>query len=303
MFSAIIAGLSTAILLAACGNTTQTANSGNQTAPPNSSAANANVTAKAFRVDYSSEPGQIQSGQSAMLVFTVKDDRGAIVKDLQTVHEKLMHLLIVSKDLAEFYHLHPEQQTDGSFRVSHVFPNGGAYKLYADFTPKESAQVVEQVDISVSGAERSSVPLQPDEKFEKTVDNLRVVMKPSAELRAGQELTLDFQAFDAASGKPATDLQNYLGELAHFVIISEDMKDFVHAHPMGKGERMDDMRMDGDEHPSGGHDHSTMEGTTKPSASEVAAHTMFPRSGLYKVWAQFQRNNKVISVAFIVRVL
>lgn len=304
MFSAIIAGLSTAILLAACGNRAQTANTGNQTAPPNNSAANdAKASAKAFRVDFSSEPGQIQSGQSAMLVFTVKDDRGAIVKDLQTVHEKPMHLLIVSKDLAEFYHLHPEQQADGSFRVSHVFPNGGEYKLYADFTPNEAPQVVEQIDLSVMGNERASVPLQPDAKFEKTVDGLRVVMKPSAELKNGQELMLDFQAFDAASGKPATDLQNYLGELAHFVIISEDMKDFVHAHPMGKGERMDDMRMDGDEHPSGGHEHSTMErATTKLSASEVAAHTAFPRSGLYKIWAQFQRNSKVVNVAFIVRV-
>lgn len=56
------------------------------------------------------------------------------------------------------------------------------------------------------------------------------------------ELNLDFAAFDAATGKPATDLQNYLGELAHFVIISEDLVDFVHAHPMAKGEKMDGMK-------------------------------------------------------------
>lgn len=46
-----------------------------------------------------------------------------------------------------------------------------------------------------------------------------------------------------------------------------------------------------------------MEGvTTKPSASEVAAHTAFPRSGLYKVWAQFQRGGQVITVPFVVNV-
>ena len=56
------------------------------------------------------------------------------------------------------------------------------------------------------------------------------------------------------------------------------------------------------EHDADGHSHSTMEGvTTKPSASEVAAHTSFPRAGLYKVWAQFQRGGKVITVPFTVR--
>ncbi len=86
------------------------------------------------------------------------------------------------------------------------------------------------------------------------------------------------------------------------------MKDFVHAHPMSKGEhdKSGDMKMGdakADNHESDGHSHSTMEGvTTKPSASEVAAHTAFPRAGLYKLWAQFQRGGKVISVPFIVRV-
>ena len=216
-----------------------------------------------------------------------------------------MHLLVVSKDLAEFYHIHPEQSADGSYRVEHTFPNGGEYKLYADFTPKEATQVVEQVDLKVGGAERAAVPLLPDAKFEKTVDGLRVVMKPDGEIKAANELMLNFAAFDGASGKPATDLQNYLGELAHFVIISEDMKDFVHAHPMSKGEHDESgkMKMDGktDDHNADGHKHSTMEGeVTKPSASEVAAHTAFPRAGLYKVWAQFQRGGKVITVPFVV---
>lgn len=261
---------------------------------------------RTFRVDYRSEPEAVQAGTQTTLIFTVKDKQGAVVKDLQIVHEKPMHLLIVSTDLAEFYHVHPEQSADGSYKVTHVFPNSGDYKLYADFTPKGAMQVVEQIAVKVVGPERAKVPLVPDTKFEKTVEGLKIVMKPSAEIKAGQELTLDFQAFDAESGKPATDLQNYLGELAHFVIISEDLKDFVHAHPMAKGESMDSMNMGEakpEEHKADGHDHSTMEGTvTKPSAAEVSAHTAFPRTGFYKLWAQFQRGGKVISVPFVVNV-
>lgn len=299
-----------AVFLAACSSvaTTKTAENSNVAVVTNSSATNSNApvttdAARAFSVDFKSEPSQIQAGTPVMLSFTVKDKQGATVKDLPIVHEKPMHLLVVSKDLAEFYHIHPEQQADGSYRVAHVFPNGGDYKLYADFTPKDAAQVVEQIDVKVAGTERAKVALVPDTSFEKTVEGLKVVMKPSAEIKAGQELTLDFQAFDAKTNKPATDLQNYLGELAHFVVISEDMKDFVHAHPMAKGEKMDGMKMDGDNQADKGHDHSTIEGeTTKLSASEVSAHTAFPRAGLYKLWAQFQRGGKVINVPFIVRV-
>lgn len=304
---AVVALSLSAIWLAACGGA---ATSSNNTAATNNQPTNTNApvttdSKKAFTIDFKSEPAQIQAGQAATLSFTVKDKQGAIVKDLSIVHEKPMHVLVVSKDLAEFYHIHPEQnQADGSYKVQHTFPNGGEYKIYTDFTPKESAQVVEQIDVKVGGTERAKTPLVADTNFEKTVDGVKVVMKPDAEIQAGKDVMLNFQVFDAATNKPATDLQNYLGELAHFVIISEDMKDFVHAHPMSKGEKMDDMKMDdkkSDDHNADGHKHSTMEGTTtKPSASEVAAHTAFPRGGLYKVWAQFQRGGKVITVPFTV---
>lgn len=304
---AIISTISlSAVFLAGCGSaaTSKTAENSNAAVvtdklPTESNSTTTNVE-RAFKVDFKSEPGAIQAGTPATLVFTVKDKQGAVVKELQIVHEKPMHLLVVSKDLAEFYHIHPEQNADGSYRVSHNFPNGGDYKLYADFTPKDAVQVVEQIDVKVAGAERARVPLVADTNFTKTVNGLRVVMKPDGEIKAGGEVMLNFQAFDAASGKPATDLQNYLGELAHFVIISEDMKDFVHAHPMSKGEH-DKSGGKTDDHNADGHKHSTMEGTvTKPSASEVAAHTSFPRSGLYKVWAQFQRGGEVITVPFVV---
>lgn len=289
------------IFFAACGSGVSTKTVSN-TNSADSSATNGSVqttteTTKAFRVDFKSEPAQIQAGIPAELSFTVKDRQGATVKDLPIVHEKPMHVLVVSRDLAEFYHIHPEQQeADGTYRVRHTFPNGGEYKIYTDFTPKDSDQVVEQIDVKVSGTERVKTPLQADAKLEKTVDGLRVVMNPDAEIKAGKEVMLNFQVFDAASNKPATDLQNYLGELAHFVIISEDMKDFVHAHPMSKSEH----NASGD-HNADGHTHGDEKAETKTvSASEVAAHTAFPRTGLYKVWAQFQRGGKVITVSFVV---
>ncbi len=288
------------VFAAACGTT--------KSASVNSPAPNENQTAatdaaKTYRAEFKTEPANIEAGKEATLVFTVKDKQGATVKDLSIVHEKPMHLLVVSKDLAGFYHIHPESQADGSYRVAHTFPNGGDYRLYADFTPKDAKQVVEKIDVKVAGAQRAKVALAPDSSFEKTVNNLKIVMKPDSELKAGNELMLEFAAFDGKTGKPATDLQNYLGELAHFVIISEDMRDFVHAHPMSKAEHNSMKKTDAGDHKADGHAHGDEKADAKKqSESEVAAHTAFPRAGLYKVWAQFQRDNQIINVPFVVNV-
>jgi hypothetical protein len=200
-----------------------------------------------------------------------------------------MHLLIVSEDLSEFYHLHPEQQTDGKFKTSFTFPNGGYYRLYADFTPTGNGQFVKDFTQTVVGAERAKVPLQVDKNFEKTVDGLRVVMKPDAVLENGKEVMLSFQVFDAATNQPVTDLENYLGELAHFVIISEDLRDFVHAHPVSRD------NVKSAEHSS--HDEKLM---SQNAESVVSAHVIFPNAAKYKIWAQFQRGGNIITVPFVV---
>lgn len=289
------------LTLAACGS-----------APVTQPAANANAaqsghdmskmdtkTGAAYRAEFKTEPATVTAGQAATLVFTIKDKAGATVKDVKIVHEKPMHLLVVSQDLAQFGHIHPEPQSDGTFKVPYTFTNGGDYRLYADFTPQDAAQVVERVDLKVDGAAAAPVPLVADTSLTKDVDGLRVTMKPSAPLIAGQELMLNFQMADAKTGQPATDMQNYLGELAHFVIISQDLVDFVHAHPMKAGEMKEG---DHDKTPHSHDDKKMGDMKGMKSASEVAAHTAFPRAGLYKIWAQFQRNGKVIAVPFVVQV-
>ena len=262
----------------------------------------AKLTNAAYKAEFKAEPTEIKAGEPAALVFTVKDAQGNTVRDLPEVHEKPMHLLVVSKDLNEFYHVHPEPQADGTYRVSHTFPAGGDYKLYADYTPQGSKQIVDQIPFTVVGNTRRAVALKEDTSNTKTVDGLRVTMQPDKPLRAGEELMLNFAVADEDSKKPVTDLQPYLGALAHFVIISEDGQEFLHAHPMEKTEMS--AEHGGMNHDATPHSHPTGAKTndTKASASEVSAHTTFPKAGLYKVWAQFQRNDRVITVPYTVRV-
>jgi len=227
-----------------------------------------------FKAELAANPTEIKAGEQTSLVFTVKDAKGSVVKDLQIVHEQPMHLLIVSDDLAYFEHVHPELQKDGTLKISFAFPNGGNYKLYADYTPKGEHQIVDRFDVKVAGQERAKEALVEDKTFVKSVDGLSVTMKPSKPVKANEELMLDFFVTDAQTGKTVTDLQKYLGEMAHFVIINESMNQFLHVHPM----------------------------SDKKSKATVSARTTFPTTGIYKLWAQFQRGGKVITVPFVLNV-
>ena len=246
-----------------------------------------------YSIDLKTNPTEVKAGEDTALTFEIKSPEGETVKNFEIVHEKPMHLLIVSSDLDEFYHLHPEIQPDGLFKTNFKFPNGGNYQVYADFTMKSLPQAVQNFTVKVSGKERAKVELKPDRKFEKTVEGLRFVMKPNGELLSGNELMIDYEIYDAEN-KPVTDLENYLGAKAHFVIISQDLQEFVHAHPMS-----------GDNVKSEKHSHGAEHGekmANMANISTVSAHVAFPKASIYKIWAQFQRGGKIITVPFTVDV-
>ena len=275
-------------------NTTINTNAAIETAAPTPNAKPILTEKGLFTVEMKTAPAEIKAGEKIDLSFFVKNSGGDLVKDLQIVHEKPMHLLIVSDDLDEFYHEHPEPQNDGSYKVVFAFPNGGNYRLYTDFTPFDSTQVVQNFPVNVSGTERAAKPLVPDAQFEKTVENLRVEMKPDGELVSNKEMMLSFNVLDAATNQPVTNLENYLGEKAHFVVINEDLTEFVHAHPMSA----DNVKAETHAHDAGSALHTDEKMANPAAASIVSAHVTFPKGGIYRTWAQFKRGGKVITVPF-----
>jgi len=252
-----------------------------------------------YHAELKTEPARVKANQAANLSFLVKNAKGATVRFLQFVHEKPLHLLIVSDDLSEFYHIHPEMQVDDSYGVRHTFPYGGKYRLYADYTPPGSTTIVEQFELNVDGPARPRVNLIADASLTKEAEGLRVTASSDKPVRAREDLMLKFDLADAKTGQPVKDLQLYLGALAHFVIISEDLKDFIHAHPLDAGEVFDPSQ-DPTQHI---HDPAQLaKKLIGPSPSEVSAYVNFPRAGLYKLWAQFQRDSRVINVPFVLNV-
>ena len=140
-------------------------------------------------------------------------------------------------------------------------------------------QVVDSFKIDVAGEGLEPAQLVVDEKFETVVDGVRVVMK-NADVSKQEMVHINFEFYDEETGKPLDDLEDYLGEKAHFVFVRKGLGRFIHAHPMA-----------GD-----------MKGSGEAEPHKIGAMANFPNSGIYKVFAQFKRNGKVSTVSFVFEV-
>lgn len=222
--------------------------------------------------------GAITVGKPVTLVFTIKDPTGLPVKKVEKVHEKLLHLLMVSKDLSWYAHEHPEIQPDGTFTFTYTFPEAGEFFFYNDFTPPNVGQQVVTVPITIPGAAPAAKALVIDADKPKTIDGYTVALNTGGPVKTGGSTHLAYTI--TKDGKPVTTLQPYLGAMGHLVIISEDRTQFVHSHP----------------HEGGEHAGSAMGG---PKV-DFEAHFTVP--GTYKGWAQFNVGTKdkeqVITVPF-----
>lgn len=194
--------------------------------------------------------------------------------DFDIVHEKMMHTIVVKKDLTDFQHVHPEINSDGVFELKDfVFPRTGHYRLFADFSPKSMGH---------AGHHPSSVVLYHDitvgDPDEKERSNTQLTDRDQAHgydvtmslAREGHTPTLSFTI--RRDGQLIVDLENYLGALGHLVVLSQDNLEYLHAHP----------------------DNSS--GPKQNGTINFMVH--FTKPGLYKAFLQFQHENKVVTSSF-----
>src|SRR5438445_9958853 len=74
---------------------------------------------KEYPVQITSSPAAMEPNKDTQLTFQIEDPAThKPVRDFEIVHEKLYHLFVVSQDLSFFRHVHPELQSDASFRLA-----------------------------------------------------------------------------------------------------------------------------------------------------------------------------------------
>jgi hypothetical protein len=233
------------------------------------------VGGERYRVEVT-PAGTIEPGVETALTIRIRDPQGAAVTGLEIVHEKLVHLLIVSSDLSWFAHEHPDRRPDGSFTLRTTFPAPGTYTLFHDFTPPRVGMQVVPVELTVVGTPPPPVALVPDTAHTKTVDGLTARLTPSEPLVAGTNLALTVSL--ARDGAPVTDLEPFLGAMGHLIIVRADRARFVHSHPVER------------------------RGAAPARGPDVRFQCQFPAAGVYKAWAQFQHAGRVVTVPFTLRV-
>lgn len=242
----------------------------------------------------------LQAGKVATILLTIKDSQGKPVRDLEKVHEKILHLFVVSKDLSWFSHEHPAMQADGAFKLAITFPAAGEYVLYHDFTPSAVGQQVVQFSITVPGKAAAPVPLVVDSAKTKQVEGYTFKFSTKAPLRAETEAEIIFEV--SKDGKPITDMQPFLGSMGHLVIISQDLQSLVHSHPQGEGEEEEHGHDGKSEDDDEDGEHSAQPAAAVTGGPDIHFHAHFEAPGLYKGWGQFQHMGKLLTVPVVMEV-
>ena len=208
----------------------------------------------------------------ARLRLAVQDPRrGSTARTFAIVHERPMHLFVVSEGLDYFAHEHPLQQPDGVFMIDLTLPKAGPYMAIAEFLPEggtpQTFQQMFTTGAAFGGTAAPAIDLAP-----KNAGGVRVILDPS-KVKAGETQPLVVRIEDAATGARVTELQPYLGAAAHLLLVSADLTEAIHGHP------------------------------DEPFAEPGVTFTpLVPRPGRYKAWVQFQRGGTVSTVSFVIEV-
>lgn len=227
---------------------------------------------KAFTQAKLKVPNIITPNKNIPIVIGVQDSDGKAIANFDTFQEKLMHLILVSDDLQFFSHLHPTYKENGQFEVTASFPQAGNYTFFSDYKPAGQTEQISVLKTQVPGNSIAApgINLNRSKTFNDTKVNL-AVSEPT--VKAGKEVTLMFKLEDASNNQPLTDLQPYLGEKGHLVILRQStslkVEDYIHAHALKDA-----------------------------PAGQVHFMTSFPQPGKYKLWGQFNRNGKIITADF-----
>ena len=153
------------------------------------------------------------------LTFTVRDSKGAPVTAYDVQHEKLLHLVVVRRDLGAYRHVHPTLGANGEWSVP-IDLDPGVWRVYADFKPTDGAASLAESDLSVAGDYEPAA--QGADNDTASVDGYEVHLSQDDGM-----LALHVQR----DGVDVTDLEPYLGAFGHLVAIRAEDMTYLHVHP------------------------------------------------------------------------
>ena len=157
---------------------------------------------------------------SGEFAFTIVGPDGRPVTAYDELHDRELHLVVASRDLRQYAHVHPDRDSSGRWTVDlPAFP-AGAYRAFADFQPTGAEQYTLGVDLAVPGTAGAIEPLQ--EQLSDAVGGYDVALD-----RDGSEVTITVRRDgDVVTTEP------YLGAAGHLVALRDGDLAYLHVHPL-----------------------------------------------------------------------
>lgn len=231
-----------------------------------------------YKISVTSTPETLEAGKPAQLKIRVSNaNSGAEQLQFTLGHEKLMHLMIVSKDMREYHHLHPERNSGSEFTTSFTPAQATMYYVYSEFYPKDQIEALATASLQVTG---SSTFSNNDTKLENpsqySTGAYTVSMQNSTRVPVNTDVNLAMDITKTVDGTPVTNLKPYLGAYGHLAVISLDKQAYIHVHPLGNGAN---------------------------TTGKLNFHSYFQQPGIYKMYLQFQVDGVVHDAQFTLEVV
>jgi hypothetical protein len=209
------------------------------------------------------ESDTVAAGSPSTFAFRVVDDNGTPVTGFQLLHERRLHLIVVSRNLVDYLHLHPTMDAAGRWSVGLPALTPGSYRVFADFQPDGADNLTLGTDIVVPG-DAGAVEI-PETSAVSVVDGYQVTLAGTPKV-GDTDLSL---TVERAGEVVRTD--PYLGAAGHLVAIRSGDLAYLHVHP---------------------HENA--------STPLVTFTGEFPSAGTYRLFFDFSHNGIVHTATFTV---
>jgi len=230
------------------------------------------------------------------LIFHITNEQGYPIQELTADHDRLLHVMIIPKDFADFAHIHPEDLgpinadtlKNAIFTLSYTFPRAGDYLVAADYTVR--AQAFSQTfPIHVTGEPQQAPAQIINRSNQQKIAGYAVtfgVVPKNPRARSISQINYHIEK----DGKPVQTLQPYLAAPMHFAIVRDDLLQFIHTHGLLPISFMDSL-FGANIHQQHGilpdHFGPDIQGTITP-----------PTPGGYELFGEFKDQGKVITTHF-----
>lgn len=223
--------------------------------------------------------------------------------DLIPDHDYLMHMYLIRLPRMErVWHLHPARTGAATFVHDLPAVPAGHYVIYSDIVYKSgfASTLVSEIDLpeiagkplagdDAAGAGPPLPPSEPNRTVAVLSDGGRMIWeRDDRGLRSKVPARFRFRIEDK-NGRPARDLEPYMGMAGHAAFLSADRSVFAHVHPSGSVS----MAALSLANPHGAH--STHTDALDPIVSFPYG---FPKPGQYRIIVQVKRAGKVETGVF-----